>query len=467
MHFPEWEIEESLASNPDLLGFDSARRVELVERQKYLKNLGGYIDLLFKHGDVYLIVEVKSNFIDEKSVVTNQLLKYKKSLSDEFGIPQDMITCVLTTPAGFSEDVIKLCQKAGIITRKIDQKRLISSISKLEVESHYGLLDSQRLNHKTLQVLSRRGFPAHYEQLSSSNLEKNEALYKEINSVNTLVKEGVQDEHAKKAISHLFALSSKTAAIQSHEVYTSSNGRIANNRDSWFWLFYSVMDRRANAATFVKAREALRKERLFSPYKIVKLVKDTNEKKALNRIAKILENQNFPLLRDHTMGKLSFPKSIVDAARFMSKYGYDFANLYKDYVESHQGSLSQARDSLWNDLRKKIYGAGPRISSQFIRGMALKGSWKFPLDDNRFLEKCRFNVWIAGKTRLCLIENEDEYYNQLGKFADDYLNGNRGIIAHSLWYIRKRYCNRPPKCDECPVAGYCLRACSTVYPNSK
>ena len=464
MYIPEWEIEELLACDPSLLGFSPLEKTKLVERQKYLKDPGGYIDLLFKRGDSYFIVEVKSKFVDQESVITDQLLRYKKGLSEELKIPIDKITCVLTTPAGFSEDIIKLCQKAGIIATKIDRKRLISSINKLEADNQNGFLNSQRLNHKTLQILSRRGFPADYEKLSFGELEKNiraQALYKEIKSVNSLIEERIQDEYARKAIAHLFELSSKTAPIQAHEIGTSSNGRIAGNRDSWFWLFYSVMDRRANAATFVKAKEALQKERLFSPYKTVELVKDTGEKKALNRIARILENHGFPLLRDHVMGKLSFPRSIVDAAQFISKYGYDFANLYEDYVEKHQGSLSQARDSLWNDIRKRIYGAGPRISSQFIRGMVLKGSWKFPLDDNRFLEKCRFNVWIAGKTRLCLIENEDKYYNQLGKFADDYLNDNRGIIAHSLWYIRKRYCNRPLKCDECPVAGYCLRSCST------
>jgi hypothetical protein len=216
------------------------------------------------------------------------------------------------------------------------------------------------------------------------------------------------------------------------------------------------MDRRANAATFVKAKEALEKERVFAPYKIVKLIKTKGEKAALNKIAKILEDSSFPLLNDKVMGKLSFPKSIVDAAKFMSSYNYDFVQLYEDYVKASEGNLTKARDSIWRDLKKKIYGVGPRIASQIIRGLVLKGPWELPLDDNRFLEKCRFNVWIAGKTRLNLVRDESEYYDQLGKLADDFLSGNRGIIAHVLWYIRKRYCSRPPKCDECIVAGYCL-----------
>jgi endonuclease III len=48
----------------------------------------------------------------------------------------------------------------------------------------------------------------------------------------------------------------------------------------------------------------------------------------------------------------------------------------------------------------------------------------------------------------------------LSEFADNFLGGNRGIIAHVLWYIRKRYCNRPPKCNECELSKYCKRAFS-------
>ena len=180
----------------------------------------------------------------------------------------------------------------------------------------------------------------------------------------------------------------------------------------------------------------------------------------IRKIAKILEESEFPLLNDHVMGKLSFPKSIVDAAKFVSNYGYDFVLLYENYVKSHNGNLHEARDSLWRDLRKKIYGVGPRIASQIIRGMVLPGPWKFPLGNNRFLERCRFNVWIAGKTRLGLIRDESEYYEQLGKFADGFLDGDRDIIAHVMWYIRKRYCNRPPKCGNCEVANYCQLAFS-------
>ena len=425
MYIPEWEIEELLAHNPELLGFPS-KELKLVERQKYLEKSGRYIDLLFKRGDVYLIVEIKSTLVNDKSVITDQLIPYSRDFASELGIPKDKIMCVLISPNGFSEDVEKLCREAGIIARTLDQNSLVKAIRKLSF--------------------------------------KNQHIYKEffakfkIESASLMM--DIQETHVKKELASLFLEISEKAPIQAHEVGTESNGKLTTNRDVWFWLFYSVMDRRANAATFVKAKEALEKERVFAPYKIVELVKTKGERATLNKIAKILEDSGFPLLNDHVMGKLSFPKSIVDAARFMSSYSYNFTRLYESYVKAHQDNLKEAGDSLWRDLQKQIYGAGPRIASQIIRGMVLKGPWKFPLDDNRFLEKCRFNVWIAGKTRLGLISDESEYYEQLGKFADAFLDGNRGIIAHVLWYIRKRYCNRPTKCDECVVSNYCQRAFS-------
>lgn len=461
MHVPEWEIEELLAHNPELLGFPP-KELKLVARQKHLKSSGGYIDLLFKKGDIYLVVEVKSTLVNEESVITNQLIPYRKNLANEFGIPEEQIICVLATPTGFSEDVKKLCQEAGIIARELDQNQLVDSLRKLSLKTRYTsstslIYDETNIN-QIIKILGKRGVSLNFEQRSLKDTFTRKEIYDEIRSVNTLLKMGIQDDHAKRKLARLFIQTSQNAPIQAHDVGTDSDGKLTTTHDMWFWLFYSVMDRRANAATFVKAKNALEKERLFPPYKIVELVKSKGERRALSKIARILENSNFPLLNDSIMGKLSFPKSVVDAAKFMSNYSYDFKRLYKEYIDAHQSNLKEARDSVWKDLRKEIYGVGPRIASQIIRGLVLKGPWKFPLDNNKFLEKCRFNVWIAEKTRLSLITDESKYYDELGEFADKFLDGNRGIIAHVLWYIRKRYCNRPPKCGQCKLAGYCNRA---------
>jgi hypothetical protein len=223
------------------------------------------------------------------------------------------------------------------------------------------------------------------------------------------------------------------------------------------------MDRRSNAANFVKAKETLEKIDLFNPHKIIKLIKEKDEKTAINRIASILENSRFPLMRDSTMGDLAFPRSIVEAASFISKYDYDFGKLYMHHIEKSNGDPDVAYKTLRKELEESIYGVGPRISSQFIRGMVLKGSWNLPLTDDKLLEKCKFNIRFASKMRLGLIEDETTYYSDLGRFADEYLDGNRAIISHALWYIRKRYCDKKIMCDDCRLAGYCGYFLKTLH----
>jgi hypothetical protein len=423
VYIPEWEVEELLAYNPQLLGFPSSQ-LKLVDRQKYLAKPGRYIDLLFKHGDTYLIVEVKSGLVNDKSVVADQLLEYKKSLAEESGLSDNKIVCVLVSPNGFTDEVRELCQQTGIIARALDERKLTKAIKRWNLR---------------------------IKNLKQTCIDDNKRTRK--------LETDVRSQAEQRVLAALFSKMSDSAPIEAHEVGTKKNGKLTTNRDMWFWLFYSVMDRRANAATFVRAKEALEKERFFAPYRIVETLKKEGEAATLRRIARVLKTASFPLLNDYAKGELAFPKSIVDAAKFLSKFEYDFRRLYSRYLEEHK-DLDKARDAIWKDLQKQIYGVGPRIASQIIRGLTLKGSWKFPLDDNRFLEECRFNLWIAGQTRLGLIENEAEYYEKLGEFANRYLDGNRGIIAHVLWYVRKRYCNRPPKCDQCQLAEHCKRAIS-------
>jgi hypothetical protein len=425
MYIPEWEVEELLKCNPELLGLPLSD-LKLVESQRYLASRGRYIDLLFKNGDKYLIVEIKSPIIKDKAIVIDQLLEYKKAFAEETGMPEDKISCILVSPNGFTEELLEFCKRTGVIAKTIDKTKLTNAMRKL---------NSRKQSLDSYCITDNSKFPSKKDVAESK----------------------------KRNLADLLIEISEKAPIEAHDVNTVNQGKLTSDRDKWFWLFYSVMDRRANASTFVKAKEALERERLFAPYKIVGVLDKEGEMPALRRIARILEKANFPLLNDHGKGELAFPKSIADAAKFMSKYNYEFDRLYEDYVKQY-GDLREARNALWKDFQEQIYGVGPRIASQIIRGLVLKASWNFPLDDDRFLEECRFNTWIAGQARLGLVDKESEYYKQLGDFANKYLAGNRGIIAHALWYIRKRYCNRPPKCNECELAKHCKRA--FTFPQS-
>lgn len=257
-------------------------------------------------------------------------------------------------------------------------------------------------------------------------------------------------EKTKRRIADVFRDISWKAPIESHEVGTKSNGKLDSNRKIWFWMFYSVLDRRSDASQFIKAREILEQKRLFSPLHIVRLIREVGKDEAIKKIARLLRRENFPLLKDHSIGDLSQPRSIVEAAQFISEHNFRFETLYGNYLKVSGGNRVLARNALWKDLKNKIYGVGERIASQFIRGMVLKGPWDFPLNDDKFLEKCKFNVKVA--MRLGLVTDANRYREQLGEFAEKHLYGNRGIIAHVLWYLRKNYC---PKCYDCPLFDFC------------
>ncbi|MCZ7384623.1 MAG: hypothetical protein O8C63_07730 [Candidatus Methanoperedens sp.] len=467
MYIPEWEIENAIVWNPSLVEISGRlEKLSFIENQKYLKNTGRYIDILFKSDDKLVIVEVKCIYIDEPAIIFDQVLEYKKELSAELGIPMENIACSLVSPIGFSEEVLNLCNSLGIFTKKLDENEIICSSPKnkrkVKSEISENIKNDLKINiNKFKKILKKRSSNFSNFELTNEPL-KDEKIINEIESIKTFKNSGIHDELAKKRIGEIFTEISKNAPIRAHEVNTNSDGRLVDNYDKWFWLFYSVMDRRSNAANFVKAKEALEKKDLFNPYKIIKLIREKDEKTAINRIASILENSRFPLMRDSTMGDLAFPRSIVEAARFISKYDYDFERLYVHHFDDSNGNPYIAYKTLRKELEESIYGVGPRISSQFIRGMVLKGSWNLPLTDDKLLEMCKFNIRFASKMRLGLIEDEGAYYSDLGRFADEYLGGNRAIISHALWYVRKRYCDKKIMCDECKLAGYCGYFLKTV-----
>lgn len=467
MYIPEWEIENAIVWNPSLVEISgSLEKLSFIENQRYLKNTGRYIDILFKSNEKLVIVEIKCIYIDEPAIIFDQVLEYKKELSAELGVPMENIVCSLVSPMGFSEEIINLCNEQGIFTKKLDENEIICSKPKnkrnFKPEIPGNIKSELKINiNKFKTVLRKRS--SNFSNIDLTNEPfKEERLINEIESIKLFKNNGVHDELAKKSMGEIFTEISNNAPIRAHEVNTNSNGMLMDNYDKWFWLFYSVMDRRSNAANFVKAKDALEKKDLFNPYKIIKLIKEKDERTAINKIASILENSRFALMRDSTMGDLAFPRSIVEAAKFISKYDYNFDKLYAHHIDNSNGDQNNAYKTLRNELEESIYGVGPRISSQFIRGMVLKGSWNLPLTDDKLLEKCKFNIRFASKMRLGLIKDESTYYSDLGRFADEYLGGNRAIISHALWYIRKRYCDKKIMCDECRLAGYCGYFLKTV-----
>jgi hypothetical protein len=447
MYLSEWEIEDAIAWNPSIIEQPPYTGLRREDRQRYLKTIGGYIDLLFEWQDHHIIVELKAIHIDDKSTVTDQVLLYKKALAREKNIDEKKIICMLATPLGFSQEVLDTCEKYGVIAKTLDERRLIQSTPHHKTGFLSELFSHSENESDILDLLQRRRFLINSSQV-------NDETASAVKSAKTWLSRHVHDDFGKKALATLFRQVSLKAPLMAHEVFTSSDGTLRTNEEKWFWLFYSVLDRRANASTFVKAANALDRQGLFDPRKITHLVKAVGKERAKQKIAEILENAGFALLVDNGERRYAYPRSIIDAADLVRQYNYDFDEMYQTHVKNNNGDITATFRSLWEELTS-VYGVGPRIAAQFIRGMTLKGSWKLPLGDKKLLEQTPLNCRFAGSPRFALVESESTFLRELTQFADRYLDGNRAILSHVLWYVRKRYCDKVPNCGECPMTGYC------------
>jgi len=443
---PEWEVEEAVAWRPSLLKIATTRRPTVIERQKYLARLGRYIDLLLRSNDHYVIVELKGGRVDDPAVVKDQVVNYRSALAEELKVPLDTIQCVLASPFGFSEEVLAECDRCGVFARILDLDSLRTARPSGESLLDFVPKESQDMQNKTTarreESLRRLEMPYEREKTQSS--------------VMNWVTEHIHDDTGLFQCASLFRAISSRAPLMAHEIWSDSNGRLETNEEMWFWLFYSVLDRRANAATFARAKKILAEYDLFDPRDIVSYERSHGEVTTLDRMVFFLESHGFPLTRDSIFGKREKPKSILDAARLIARHSYDFRRWFVTVSTQLASSASQAFDEIWSELVENVYGVGPRIASQFVRGMVLKGPWQLPLSDPRLLESSRYNVYFAGPARLSLVSHPRGFMRELSDFSDRFLEGNKAIVSHVLWYIRKRYePDKLPNCWECPVAGFC------------
>ncbi len=449
IYIPEWEIEIALIWNPDLLRIPRfTGKLEFIENQKRL-NSNSRIDILYKCSDNCVIAEIKCTYVEDPSIVKNQVLRYRKDFSRIMDIPEKNIICALVTTVGFSDELVNLCRLNRIHPITLDPEEVIKSAPPFDSSSV-----QQQHNSLLTTLYTRR------PDISATDVIKQKitdpVLALDIESIKAWQESGIHDHTARKKIADIFADLSESAPIRAHEINIHGfDGKLLDQRDVWFWLFYSVLDRRSNAALFINARKALEAKNLFLPDQLTVLEDAIGTEKTINTIAEILTEAKFPLMCDSSMGYSAQPRSILEAADYMKRYDYSFDILYNKHLEAQSENLEKVCNSIRMDIQKSVYGAGPRISCQFVRGMVLKGPWNLPLTDNKFLEACPFNIRFASIARIGLIQNVGEYETELGKFADQYLGGNRGIISHALWYIRKKYCDRITNCEQCKLTGYC------------
>lgn len=447
MDIPEEEIEQAIIWDLSLLKLRPNGKLKLVARQRPLKTSDGFIDLLLEDGKRYYIVELKRDLIKHKSIVTDQVLRYKTSLMQEMNLPSSKFTCVLASPQGLLDDVKELCRINHVIPKTLDEDRIVDVLSSKSRE-----LQIPSKEETIYKIIFERRLKFNREKISEDKIQD------EAKSVLNWVTFRQHDYLSKQRIASLFRDISSKAPIEAHQVPDAGrvpdNYRLETFTDQWFWLFYTCLDKRSNASTFIKAKRILETNHLFMPQDIIRELEKYGKDIVVDRITTLLEQNRFPLLHDFVLGKFAVATSIVSAAQLIEKFNYSFDTFYNHYKNLHAGNLDATLESIQQEL-DTIHGVGPRMRSQFVRGMVLKGNWKLPLKDNSFLEKSRFNTYFAGPARFSLISNEEDYEKDLSIFADEYLEGNKAIVSHTLWFVRKKYCGKAKHCQVCPFAGYC------------
>ena len=445
---PEWEMEEIVVAHPELLEIaTNSLDLKILGQQVYLPKCGGYIDVLATSADGIVVIELKNELIDDERVVTDQVAKYIRELSDRPAI-QDKIRSLLVSTVGFSSAVIDAARDSSVALQVLPVSRLLDASAHEKSNSDVVQSAGARLLQRRLKIASLT------EARSLLSGDAAGCADTDVRSVTRFIETGQHDNDGLQRLALTLRAISRAAPIMAHSVFTEDRGELTSEEDKWFWMFYSVLDRRANARTFIKARRALEEHHLFSPGQITQLIETTSYEAAANKLFDILSTSGFPVVADSIRRMLAMPGSILDASLYLKRFDYSIDKAVAFFVAETE-STSKACLVMMKDMRTHIYGVGPRIAAQIVRGLALKAGYDLPLTDKLHLERCSFNEFFAGPARLGLINNGKEYEPRLEAFARNYLDNNYGIISHALWLVRKRFCVRQRRCHECPVAGFC------------
>jgi len=438
---PEWQIQQSLFENPKPLEVPGVfEGIRVRKEQRFLPSIGRYIDLLCRTRlpGGWLIVEIKAEPVTSDAPV-RQAMDYRHALAKEMSVDEKEIGCMVAAPGHPTPEPELFSRESGVVIRDLELGSLLSTGRKAGRHQLEVGWQSQQdlLTHRRRHSLIIGGIPG------EATPDKR--------SVQTWLRSARHDDCGKAELATVLRNLSEKAPLFAHEVGESPTPLDTPERQ-WFWLFYSALDRRGNASLFVKGRNLLVAEGRFAPAAIVRLISESGEPAARREIASSLSRAGIPLVVDLHYGKESLGQSVLDAARFVVE-GQGFQTMIEAWRAEARASGEDLGRLAIQKVQKAVYGMGPRSSAQFVRGMALKGPWRLSLRDKAFLEDTKYNGLFAGPARLKIAE--EDFRAEATEYADRYLDGNKGMLSHALWYIRKRYCDKVPLCGECPAAGYC------------
>lgn len=452
---PEWQVELAIVDNLSLIRHPKLpTSFDRIENQYFLKNKGRYIDILLRNKNHFYIIELKGVFIDQSSIITKQLLDYKDGIMKEKNVSLDDITCILASPFGFSNNILELAKENSIILIKLDEQKIYSLIPKRN--ENYKLNLGLDLKNLILTRILQRRLHQTTNKILNEMLSGQDNYINELISVQYWLGEKHHNDYGKKNIAKSMFEISKYAPIMAHEINDEKDFQIKSNEDMWWWLIYSILDKRGNASSFYLARDHLINKKLFYPQDIIELIESKNDTFVIELMSSLLSESGISTRQNME----SLAKGIIEAAILLKKFKFNFENILKELQETSNND-NDLFEKIWNTFLD-IFGVGPRICSQIIRGLILKGGWNLKNNNILFLEEQKHNVFLA-KQCLRLLDDKGKFKPQLQEFSDIYLNGNNAVLSHVLWYIRKRYLctSKKPLCEDCPMSGYC-----NVYLNN-
>ncbi|MFQ5951759.1 MAG: endonuclease NucS domain-containing protein, partial [Candidatus Geothermarchaeales archaeon] len=127
MRLPEWEIEEAVFNNPSLAETPgSLTELKIIARQEYLPSINGYIDILGRVADRYVIIEIKSGIVGTLSPIRDQLFAYRKAFCEERNQRPTDVLCVLLAQ-DFREEVREFAESNGVHLKKVAWEDIVAS----------------------------------------------------------------------------------------------------------------------------------------------------------------------------------------------------------------------------------------------------------------------------------------------------------------------------------------------------
>ncbi len=167
-----------------------------------------------------------------------------------------------------------------------------------------------------------------------------------------------------------------------------------------------------------------------------------NVKTAIERFA-----ERFNRIEDVAEANVKEIEEVIKPAGLYKVRARRIKNIARDLIEKYDGNLNKILDLPRDEAKKKliaIEGIGPKTADVLL--MAIKGEHVLPVDVHIF----------RIMRRLGIANEKDDYESLRAKLESEIPPAQRTKTHLILIEFGRRICRaRNPKCEECPIKGYC------------